>query len=68
MRVIVSGGINKPILLNTTEASAILIETDDGQPTVIYKMLEDGNGWLRLVKGEDKNFNEVAKQLDLLKG
>lgn len=66
MKVIVAGGIKKPILLNTTEATAILICTEDGKPNVIFKMLQDGKGWLRLTKGEDKNFDDAAKQLGLI--
>ena len=67
MRVIVAGDVRKqPILLNTTEAVAVLIETDDGQPNVIFKMLPDGRGWIRLTSGEDKNFKEEARNLGLL--
>lgn len=66
MKVVVAGGIKKPILLNTSEATAILITTDDGKPNVIFKMLPEGKGWLRLTKGEDKNFDDAAKQLGLL--
>ena len=67
MKVVVAGHdpVN-PILLETSKASAVLIETDDGRPTVIFKMMEDGKGWIRLVKGEDKNFGDVAKELGLL--
>lgn len=66
MNVTVVGDLGK-MLLNTNKATAVLIDTDDGRPTVIFKMLPDGNGWLRLTQGEDKNFNEVARQLGLLK-
>lgn len=67
MKVIVAGhDPMNPILLETKEASAVLIETDDGRPNVIFKLTEDGKGWIRLVKGEDKNFGEVAKELGLL--
>lgn len=65
MRVTVAGGMAKPILLDTTEATAILISTDDGDPNVIYKLLGD-KGWLRFTQGEDKNFGEVAKELGLI--
>lgn len=65
MEVIVTGGIKTPILLKTNEATAILINTDDGNPTVIFRMLENGKGWLRLVKGEDKNFDDAARELGL---
>lgn len=66
MRVVVAGNFNKPLLLSTTEATAVLIETNDGKPSVIFKMLPDGNGWIRLTKGEDKNFFEMATQLGLI--
>jgi hypothetical protein len=66
MRLIVAGDIHKPILLRTTDATAILIETDDGQPNVIFKLLPDGKGWIRSVKGEDKNFNDIARQYGLV--
>lgn len=66
MRVLVAGNIEQPLLLDTSEATAILIETDDGAPTVIFKMLDDGRGWIRLVKGEDKNFDAAAKELELV--
>ena len=65
MKVIVAGGMDKPILLDTTKATAVLIATDDGKPNVIFKMLQDGRGWLRLTEGEDKNFHAVAKELGL---
>lgn len=66
MRVIVAGGIKRPILLSTTEATAIMIETEAGQPTFLFQMSEDGNGYIRLQKGEDPNFDQVAKQLGLI--
>lgn len=66
MRVIVAGDIAHPILLNTKEASAVLIETNDGNPAVIIRMLPDGQGYLRLFKGEDKEFDNVARQLNLI--
>jgi hypothetical protein len=65
MRVIVAGGMDKPILLDTKKATAILISTDDGKPNVIFQILKDGRGWIRLTEGEDQNFHEVAKQLGL---
>jgi hypothetical protein len=65
MRVIVAGDFRKGILLDTTEASALLIQTDDGQPNMLVKMMENGQGWLRLTKGEDKNFEEAVKALGL---
>lgn len=66
MKVVVAGDLTNPILLSTTKATAILIETDDGLPNVIFKLLSDGKGWLRYTKGEDKNFDEVAKHLGLI--
>ena len=65
MRVVVGGSIKQPILLDTKEATAILIETDDGKPTVLFKMIKDGKSWLRFTKGEDAEFDEVARQLKL---
>lgn len=65
MRVIVAGDLKHPILLNTKEATGLLIETDDGQPAVILRMLPDGKGYIRLFKGEDPNFDDIARQLGL---
>ena len=61
----VAGTFDKGVILDTTQATAVLIDTDDGQPTVVFKILEDGKGWLRLVKGEDENFGAVVKELGL---
>ena len=66
MRVVVAGGLKEPILLDTDEATAILITDDGGNPNVIYKILDNGQGWVRFTKGEDKNFTEVAKDLGLI--
>jgi len=65
MRIIVAGGMSQPILLDTNKATALLISTDDGKPNVIFKMIQDGKGWIRLVAGEDANFYSVAKELGL---
>jgi hypothetical protein len=65
MRIIVAGDYKNPILLDTSKFTAVLIQTDDGEPTVIYKMTPDGKGFLRLTKGEDKFFEEHARQLNL---
>lgn len=65
MRVIVAGDYKNPILLNTNEATALLIETDDNAPAVIIRILPNGNGYLRLFKGEDKDFDDQARQLGL---
>lgn len=66
MRIVVAGDYKTPILFETTKATAMLIETDDGKPTVIFQMLPNGKGWLRLTDGEDKNFADTAKQLGLV--
>lgn len=65
MKVTVAGDIKNPILLNTSDATALLIETDDGQPAVIIRMLPNGQGYIRLYQGEDESFDSVAKQLGL---
>ena len=65
MRVIVAGDFKNPILLNSKEATAVLIETDDGEPAVILRMLPNGKGYIRLFKGEDDNFDQTARQLGL---
>lgn len=65
MKVVVAGDIKNPILLNSNEATALLIETDDGQPAVIIRLLPNGAGYLRLFKGEDKNFDVQARELGL---
>jgi hypothetical protein len=66
MRVVVAGDIHTPILFQSTKATAILIETDDGEPNVIFRLLPNGAGWSRVTKGEDKNFSEVARSLGLM--
>jgi len=65
MKVIVAGDIKNPVLLNTDKATALIIDTDDGQPAVIIRMLPNGSGYMRLFKGEDTNFEETAKALGL---
>lgn len=67
MRVIVAGDARRSpqILLDTKEAVGILIESDDGKPSVILQVLPNGKGWIRYTKHEDKNFDEVARQLGL---
>lgn len=65
MRVLVAGDYKTGVLLDTEAATAILIETNDGKPAMILRMLPDGSGYIRLVKGEDKNFDEQARQLGL---
>ena len=66
MRIIVTGGLKDSILLDTTEATALLITDDDGKPNVIYRLPENGKSWIRFTQGEDKNFTEVAKELGLI--
>ena len=65
MKVVVAGDYKTPILLNTEKATALLIDTEDGQPAVIIRILPNGSGYLRLFKGEDKDFDEQARQLGL---
>jgi hypothetical protein len=65
MRILVAGGLTEPVLLDTNKATALLIINDDGKPNVIYKIMENGKGWIRYTQGEDKNFAEVAKDLGL---
>jgi hypothetical protein len=66
MRILVAGGLKNPVLLDTTEATALLIADDEGRPNVIYKIQDTGKGWIRFTKGEDKNFSEVAADLGLI--
>jgi hypothetical protein len=66
MRVVVTGDFKKPKLLDTDEATGLLIYSDDGKPNVIYRMLENNVGWVRYTKGEDENFYDVARQLGLI--
>lgn len=66
MKVIVAGEYKEsPILLDTEDATALLIDFDDGSPAVIIRMLPNRQGYIRLYKGEDKNFDEQARQLGL---
>lgn len=66
MRVVVASfDLKKPLLLSTKEAAAVLIETDDGKPAVVFQLLPDRRSCLRYTKGEDKNFDEIVKQLGL---
>lgn len=66
MRVVVVGDFREPTLLSTDKATAVLIYSDDGTPNVIYRMIADGKGWVRFTKGEDANFNEMARTLGLI--
>ena len=66
MRIFVAGGLKNPVLLDTTEATALLITDDEGKPNVIYQLLPNGTSWIRHTSGEDKNFSDVAKELGLI--
>ncbi len=63
MKVIVAGGIKNPVLLDTDEATSLIILKEDGTPVSLYKFLPNNQGFVRLQKGEDKNFEETARQL-----
>lgn len=67
MKVVVTGDFREPLLLDTDKATGILIYSDDGKPNVIYRIIAEGKGWLRYTKGEDENFNDIAKMLGLIK-
>ena len=66
MRVVVTGDFREPTLLSTDKATAILIYSDDGTPNVIYRIIANGKGWVRYTKGEDPNFDDIARTLGLL--
>jgi len=66
MRVVVAGNYKSPLILDTKDATAVLIECEDGTPVVIFRMLPNKQGYIRLVKGEDKDFDEQARQLGLV--
>jgi hypothetical protein len=67
MKVVVTGDFREPVLLDTDKATGILIYSDDGNPNVIYRIIAGGKGWIRYTKGEDENFNEIARSLGLIK-
>lgn len=67
MRVVVSGDFREPVLLDTQKATSILIFSEDNRPNVIYRFIGEGRGWLRYTKGEDVEFDDVAKALGLIK-
>lgn len=67
MKVVVTGDFRDPVLLDTDKATGILIYSDDGKPNVIYRIIGNGQGWIRYTKGEDPSFEEVAKSLGLIK-
>jgi len=66
MRVTVAGDFKNPILLDTKDATALLMEFEDGQPAVIVRILPNKQGYVRLFKGEDSNFDDQARQLGLI--
>jgi len=66
MKIIVTGDFREPILLNTDKATGLLITSDDDRPNVIYRIIGDGQGWVRYTKGEDPNFDDMARALGLL--
>ena len=67
MKVVVTGDFREPILLNTDKATGLLICADDGSPNVVYRIIADGKGWIRYTKGEDADFDHIAKSLGLTK-
>ena len=67
MKVVVTGDFREPILLSTSDATGILIYSDDGRPNVIYRIIGQGKGWVRYTKGEDEAFDDVARSLGLIK-
>lgn len=65
MKVTVAGDFRNPILLSTDKATALLIDTEDGNPAVIIRILPNQNGYIRLFKGEDADFDDQARQFGL---
>ncbi len=64
MRVLVTGDIRtSPVLLESGEATALLISNDKGDPVVIYQFAD--RGYIRFTKGEDPEFDEVKQSLGL---
>jgi hypothetical protein len=66
MKVLVTGDFREPVLLDTDRATGILISSDEGRPNVIYRIVGEGRGWVRYTKGEDPNFEDMAKMLGLV--
>ena len=66
MRVVVSGDYRNPVLLDTKQATGLLICNEDGSPNCLFRFFPDGSGWVRLTKGEDANFDEIAQQMKLV--
>ena len=67
MKVIVTGDFREPVLLDTDKATGLLICSDDGTPNVVYRMIAQGKGWIRYTKGEDAEFDHIARALGLIK-
>ena len=66
MRVVVTGDFREPLLLDTDKATGLMIYSDEGRPNVIFRMIGNGRGWIRYTKGEDENFDDVARMLGLI--
>ena len=66
MEVIVVGDFtnDKPLLV-TKKATSLYINCEDGTPAVIYKLLPNGKGYIRLTRGEDKDFDDFLRQSGL---
>ncbi len=62
MRVIVAGDFKEPILFSTDKATALFIDDVEGIPAAIYKFVKNKNCYIRLSRGEDKDFDTIAKQ------
>lgn len=67
MRVVVTGDFREPILLDTDKATGLVVYSDEGNPNVIYRIVQNGKAWIRYTKGEDKCFEEIAASLGILK-
>ena len=65
MQVIVQGGLAKPVLLNTKEATAIVICSEDNTPSALLKFMEDGQGFVMFTEA-DKNFQQILKDHNLI--
>lgn len=65
MRVTIAGDFKEPIMFTTDKATAVMIDTQDGSPAVIYKFVANKNAYIRLTRGEDKAFDTIYKQLNL---
>lgn len=65
MEIVVLGDVKEPIKYRTDDASGILISVK-GSPAVIYHKLKNNSGFVRYTRGEDKNFDEIARQLGLI--